>query len=649
MYQNKKITDAILEIANREGESIFHNSKKFLALLNDLIPECISERKIFQRALSDSILVRFLPLYKGEVDDTKIALMRIEKTIADEFLLSEEFCSAVTCSFAVAFGWEFAHEEKNKSDETSSKPSKQLQKMQDKNPASKKQINEAKAEALKPFIDENKNCIAEQKQRELEKVAIKKMIAEEEKQSKEELIEFVISRALCYSIFFVFVVSWIYLFSGKAAFVTFFLLNGALTAALHFKFNEEAGFLVLQTKKGWLLVLASTLASLVSLGIVPFSVAAKKCIAFKPKKLALRYLNGRLEETEHRLEYLKNRSAVLSQCRQSIEKCQTISDIENEGVYSAAIISVDKTAQSYLDAAQQLQSISGYKDADAKAEGFLETAKYIEAQEKSSLDLICAQICEAERRKEAISKQWTSLKITEFGEFFKTTLAWIQVHIIIFIAKIRLQIVSKKGSIHAYLSSHKVGDTLSFGHFPQHNFANSKYELTYSALQWKVLEKKNGRMLLVSKKSLMRCAFSMNGNTWDGCDIQNLLNGDFLSKAFSEKERSYIVPVCNPLSTFDPGNGAEETIDRCFCLSLFDLQTYLPEKEDLYAPPTGCIKNKEREAEYWWTRTANVGKDGAVAAVLATELHENQDAIGTFQKDSTGICIRPAMWVNIET
>lgn len=647
MYQNKKITDAILEIANREGESIFHNSKKFLALLNDLIPECINERKIFQRALSDSILVRFLPLYKGEVDDTKIALMRIEKIIADEFLLSEDFCSAVTCSFAVAFGWEFSHE--RKTNEASSKQPKQLQKAQDTSPASKKQINEAKAAALKPFIDENKNCIAEQKQRELEKADIKKKIAQTEKQGKEELIEFVISRAFCYSIFLIFVVSWIYLFTGKAAFLAFFLLDGVLTAALHIKFAEESGFLILQTKKGWLLVLAGALASLVSFGIIPVTVAAKKCLSFKPKKMALRYLNGRLEETEHRLDYLKNRSAVLNQCRQSIEKCQTISDIESEGIYSAAIISVGKTAQSYLDASQQLQSISGYKDADAKAEGFLETAKYIEAQEKSALDLICTQICEAERRREMISKQWASLKISEFGQFFKTTMAWLQVRIIIFVARIRLQIVAKKGSIHAYLSSHKVGDTLSFGHFPQKRFANSKYELTYSALQWRVLEKKADRMLLVSTKSLMRCAFSMNRNTWDGCDIQNLLNGDFLVKAFSEKERSYITSVCHPVSALTPANGTEETIDRCFCLSLFDLETYLPEKEDLYAPPTGCIKNKEKEAEYWWTRTADDGEAGAAAAVLATELHENEDAVTVFQKNSTGICIRPAMWVNIES
>ena len=95
MQNNTKITDAIVKIVELEGEAIFKNSKKFIALLNDLIPECINERRVFQRALSNEILALFLPIYNNTISDPTNELMRIAKRMETELVLSEKHCVSV--------------------------------------------------------------------------------------------------------------------------------------------------------------------------------------------------------------------------------------------------------------------------------------------------------------------------------------------------------------------------------------------------------------------------------------------------------------------------------------------------------------------------------------------------------------------------
>ena len=124
------------------------------------------------------------------------------------------------------------------------------------------------------------------------------------------------------------------------------------------------------------------------------------------------------------------------------------------------------------------------------------------------------------------------------------------------------------------LGDANVGDYVTFGHYEQdNNTANGK-----EPIKWIVLDKKDGRVLLLSKYGLDSKPYNETNTdvTWETCTLRNWLNGSFLNEAFSSSEQAAIptVTLSNPDNPKYGTEGGNNTNDRVFLLSLQEMQQY---------------------------------------------------------------------------
>jgi len=73
------------------------------------------------------------------------------------------------------------------------------------------------------------------------------------------------------------------------------------------------------------------------------------------------------------------------------------------------------------------------------------------------------------------------------------------------------------------------------------------YEFTFGTwdndpIDWLVLKVNKGDVLCISKYLLDRHRFDLESNDWYKSELRHWLNSDFLSKAFSDEEKSFILP-----------------------------------------------------------------------------------------------------------
>lgn len=124
------------------------------------------------------------------------------------------------------------------------------------------------------------------------------------------------------------------------------------------------------------------------------------------------------------------------------------------------------------------------------------------------------------------------------------------------------------------LSEAAVGSVITFGSYEQDNDLTNGKE----PIEWYVLDKSGGQMLLVSVKILDNQIYGVydSGVSWETCTLRNWLNNDFYNAAFSVNEKmliadSYVVNANNPHYGTSAGN---DTIDKVFCLGFGELETY---------------------------------------------------------------------------
>ena len=191
---------------------------------------------------------------------------------------------------------------------------------------------------------------------------------------------------------------------------------------------------------------------------------------------------------------------------------------------------------------------------------------------------------------------------------------------------------------------------------------------------WRVLEVKRNKALLLSDKILFRKEFQkpVYGDfylfpiTWEKCTLRQYLNGEFFNSAFSDAEKNRIVEtkLKNSNNPWYNTPGGNDTKDRVFCLSIDEVLKYFgspggfsqPDIETKALGNSSCLYDAGRvaltrdgEAARWWSRTpgqffymcesnhvmaASVSKDGSIN-VLGDYVHVA----------STGV--RPAMWVKL--
>ena len=90
----------IIEIGNEE---IFHDVRRFNALLDDLAPELVTERRVFHRAMTDEVLLIFEALKDNKNGSNEFELLRIKGKLENDYGLSESWSIIIDSGFADAF------------------------------------------------------------------------------------------------------------------------------------------------------------------------------------------------------------------------------------------------------------------------------------------------------------------------------------------------------------------------------------------------------------------------------------------------------------------------------------------------------------------------------------------------------------------
>ena len=215
-------------------------------------------------------------------------------------------------------------------------------------------------------------------------------------------------------------------------------------------------------------------------------------------------------------------------------------------------------------------------------------------------------------------------------------------------------------------SSVKVGDIVTFGRYAQDGNANNGKE----PIEWQVLEVQAGKALLLSRYGLDAQPYNKTHTsvTWEQCSLRAWLNGTFLSKAFRGAEQAAILTtaVDNSRSQGYSGwstSGGNNTQDKVFLLSYAEANKYLgvqhysvsgADNMRSRVAPTAHAKehgawtsDSDKTAEgaaagWWWLRSPG-GFQSYVAGIRY---------VGSLNYTSVDVvygCVRPAMWVNLES
>ncbi|MBQ6877348.1 MAG: PASTA domain-containing protein [Oscillospiraceae bacterium] len=196
----------------------------------------------------------------------------------------------------------------------------------------------------------------------------------------------------------------------------------------------------------------------------------------------------------------------------------------------------------------------------------------------------------------------------------------------------------------------KVGDIVTFGSYEQDN----NFENGAEAIEWQVLEVKDGKALVISKYGLDCKPYndSKVNVTWEACSLRKWLNSEFLNDAFNAEEKK---SVCTTkLSTPDNPkygtNGGNDTEDKVFLLSFEEGEKYFPKKEERECELTEYAKQKE-DSIWWWSRSPGYPQNCAAA------LNNHYDTYGLYFASNNvvtkngidvnkTVAVRPAMWVD---
>lgn len=172
----------------------------------------------------------------------------------------------------------------------------------------------------------------------------------------------------------------------------------------------------------------------------------------------------------------------------------------------------------------------------------------------------------------------------------------------------------------------KVGQYVTFGTYEQDNDLNNGKE----DIEWRVLEVKDGKALVISRYVLDRKNYSTSISSvdpWKYCFLREWLNDSFINLAFSEEEKARI--QLNDI-----------TEDRVFLLDESEVEKYFNSqgarqcKFTDYAFDQSIYKSSICN---WWLRSSDIR-----TAVLSDGSIRTYDRYFPF--DDYGV--RPALWID---
>ncbi|MBQ3380048.1 MAG: hypothetical protein IJG50_09360 [Clostridia bacterium] len=211
--------------------------------------------------------------------------------------------------------------------------------------------------------------------------------------------------------------------------------------------------------------------------------------------------------------------------------------------------------------------------------------------------------------------------------------------------------VEKKVSAEvAELSKAQVGDIVIFGSYEQDNDTSNGKE----RIEWRVLAKEDGKMLLISEYALDCKPYNSSGVsvTWEKSYIRKWINDSFINEAFVSEEQMVIQDTkvmadANPRYSTTAGNN---TTDKVFLISINEANTYFGSeverqcKATAYAVNNGAYATNSGSGNcIWWLRTQGQTTIDAVNVTYYGGINLPGSIVAT-----KNYAVRPAMWVSIE-
>lgn len=192
----------------------------------------------------------------------------------------------------------------------------------------------------------------------------------------------------------------------------------------------------------------------------------------------------------------------------------------------------------------------------------------------------------------------------------------------------------------------EIGETLFFGAYKQDKKSKEK-----KAIEWIVLDKKEGMLLLISKYALDCKPYNdeYEETTWEKCTLRGWLNSSFIEEAFNSQEETRIIEskinaAKNSLYDINPGN---DTRDKVFLLSIDEVEKYFPTDESRQCKPTEyAIENNtyvdDKDNCWWWLRSPGY-LDSNAAGVFNDGFVCSRGNIVDYCRDA----VRPALWISL--
>ena len=186
---------------------------------------------------------------------------------------------------------------------------------------------------------------------------------------------------------------------------------------------------------------------------------------------------------------------------------------------------------------------------------------------------------------------------------------------------------------------YKVGDTVSFGRYPQDEDGGVK------PIEWTVMKKEENKVLLLSKYVLDAQPYNKKFEevTWETSDIRRWLNSDFYTTVFNDIEQSKIADTLvrtenNPESGTAGGNDTE---DKVFLLSIEEAKSFFINDGERKAKITKYAEKAGVLYAWWWLRSP--GDSGNYAA----EVNDYGWVIRSGHYVFSRAGVRPALWLNL--
>lgn len=194
------------------------------------------------------------------------------------------------------------------------------------------------------------------------------------------------------------------------------------------------------------------------------------------------------------------------------------------------------------------------------------------------------------------------------------------------------------------LKNASVGDTVIFGTYSQDR-DNEKH---FEDLEWKVIDKKDGKLLLICNNSIEFSRYfdrARRDVTWKESKIREELNNDFYNAAFADFEKEMIqqTGISNPDNEeYGTDGGGHPTSDNVFCLSIDEAKLYFASDSERRVEPTEVAKyGTGTDGSKWWLRSP--GKSNQMAAYVDSYGYINTEGYEVYKY----AFVRPAIWVEI--